>query len=170
MMVATVTSAIYSLPSSTQGVTMHEQKNLDVVKEAYVAINENCHDALLECFDENVKWFAIGSPHRIPTAGTRYGVEQLGHYLSLSGEKFKPLEFISDDDKVVALGEQEFHVGKTGSSIRSPWVHVFTVHRGRITEVRAFYDTAATIDAFDTDVSKRPGKQAVNQTRIPAIF
>src|SRR4030095_1041994 len=131
---ADVSPAIYSLQSSAQGVTMHEVNNLNVVMDAYLAINENNIDVLLECFDENVKWCAMGSPHRIPAAGTRYGVEQLEHYLSLSTGKFKPVEFISADDKVVAIGEQEFRVAKTGSSIRSPWVHVFTVRRGRITE------------------------------------
>ncbi len=149
---------------------MYELNNLNVVKDAYLAINENNMDVLLDCFDENVKWFAIGPPHRIPSAGTRYGVAQFEHYLSLSGDKFNPVEFISADDKVVAIGEQEFRVAKTGSSIRSPWVHVFTLRRGRITEVRAFYDTAATIDALGTELSNHQPKSAGRESRVPVIF
>lgn len=153
---------------------MHED-NVDVVKDAYRAINENDFDVLLECFDENVKSFAIGSPHLIPTAGTHYGVEALEHYFLLLGGGgqhigLSPLEFVAEGDKVVVIGEHEFRVARTGSSIRSPWVHVFSVHRGRITEIRAFYDTAAAMYALDSDLSERNIEETVGHHRVPAIF
>jgi uncharacterized protein len=154
---------------------MHEDENVDVVKDAYRAFRENNFDVLLECLDENVKWFAIGPPHLIPTAGTRYGAEQVEQYFCLLGEKgelkrLTPLEFIAEDDRVVVIGEQEGEVTATGSSIRSPWVHVFTLRRGRIREFRAFYDTAATIDALDTAYQAARKKEFPADRRAPVIF
>jgi uncharacterized protein len=154
---------------------MQERKNVDVVKDAYRAFNENNFDVLLECLDENVKWFAIGPPHLIPMAGTRYGPEQVEQYFALLGDNeelrsLKPLEFIAEEDHVVAIGEQEHLVTATGSATRSPWVHVFTLRHGRISEFRAFYDTASVIEALDTAyLAKRRKKPPADLSRR-AIF
>ena len=153
---------------------MHEHENVDVVKDAYRAFSENNFDVLLECLEDNVKWFALGPPHLIPTAGTRYGINQVEQYLILleqKGElkKLRPIEFIAEGDKVVVIGEQERFVTESGSSIRSPWVHVFTFHRGRISEFRAFYDTAASIETLAESEAARRKKPSASMT-VPAIF
>lgn len=154
---------------------MHEHENVDVVKDAYRAVSENNFDVLRACLDENVKWFAIGPPHLIPTAGTRHGIEQVEQYFRLleaSGElkKLTPLEFIAEEDKVVAIGEQESRIESDGRLNKSPWVHVFTVRRGRICEFRAFYDTAAAASALNAAI--RTGKTLAPRLErgIPAIF
>jgi|KBSSwiStaDraftv2_1062776.scaffolds.fasta_scaffold2999289_1 ketosteroid isomerase-like protein len=154
---------------------MHEHENVDVVKDAYRAVNENNFDVLRECLDENVKWFAIGPPHLIPTAGTRYGIEQVEQYFRLlqtSGElqKLTPLEFIAEENKVVAIGEQELNLVGNARASRSPWVHVFTFRRGRICEFRAFYDTASAVSALNAVI--RTGKKLAPRLEpgIPAIF
>jgi uncharacterized protein len=153
---------------------MHEHENVDVVKDAYRAFSEGNLDVLLECLDDNVKWFAIGPPHIIPTAGTRYGPEQVSQYFSLleaNGQLrcLKATEFIAQDDKVVAIGELVSDVKATGSSVRSPWVHVFTLRRGRISEFRSFYDTAAVISALEgIQISRAPRVTSV--LRTPVIY
>jgi ketosteroid isomerase-like protein len=153
---------------------MHEHENVDVVKDAYRAFSEGNLDVLLECLDDNVKWFAIGPPHIIPTAGTRYGPEQVSQYFSLlesSGQLrcLKATEFIAQDDKVVAIGELVNDVKATGSSVRSPWVHVFTLRRGRISEFRSFYDTAAVISALEgIQISRAP--RVTSALRTPVIY
>jgi uncharacterized protein len=153
---------------------MNEHENVDVVKDAYRAFGEGNLDALMEWLDDNVKWFAIGPPHLIPTAGTRYGPEQVEQYLSLlkSSGQLKgwwPLEFIAEADKVVAIGELQSEVKSTGSLIRSPWVHVFTLRQGKISEFRSFYDTAAAITALDTAAPSARGRITSNLGR-PAIY
>jgi ketosteroid isomerase-like protein len=154
---------------------MHEYENVDVVKDAYRAVSEKNFDVLRECLDENVKWFAIGPPHLIPTAGTRYGIEQVEQYFRLleTGAELKkltPLEFIAEDNKVVVIGEQESYLGGYGRSNKSPWVHVFTFRRGRICEFRAFYDTAGAVSSLDAAI--RTGKKLAPRLEpgIPAIF
>jgi|SRR5215510_11609769 len=152
---------------------MNEHENVDVVKDAYRAFSEGNLDVLLSCLDDSVKWFAIGPPHLIPTAGTRYGPEQVEQYFSLlkSSGQLKgwwPLEFIAEGDKVVAIGELQNEVKATGSSIRSPWVHVFTLRRGKISEFRSFYDTAAAITALETAPTRL--RRASSDYRRPAIY
>jgi ketosteroid isomerase-like protein len=152
---------------------MPEHENVNVVKDAYRAFTENNFDVLRECLDENVKWFALGPPHLIPTAGTRYGIEQVEQYfrlLKLSGLKsFTPLEFIAEEDKVVVIGDQMCDVTSTTLSRRSPWIHVFTLRQGRIWEFRAFYDTAATISAVNANIPTRNTSLRPVLAR-PAIF
>ena len=153
---------------------MNEHENVDVVKDAYRAFSEGNLDALMACLDDSVKWFAIGPPHLIPTAGTRYGPEQVEQYFSLlkSSGQLKgwwPLEFIAEGDKVVAIGELQNEVKATGSSIRSPWVHVFTLRKGKIFEFRSFYDTAAAITALET-APPSPRGRASSDYRRPAVY
>jgi len=153
---------------------MNEHENVDVVKDAYRAFSEGNLDALMACLDDSVKWFAIGPPHLIPTAGTRYGPEQVEQYFSLlkSSGQLKgwwPLEFIAEGDKVVAIGELQSEVRSTGSSIRSPWVHVFTLRKGKICEFRSFYDTAAAITALEP-APPSPRSRASSDFRRPAIY
>jgi uncharacterized protein len=130
---------------------MYEHENVNIVKEAYRAISEGNFDALFERLADDVKWFAIGPPELIPTAGTRYGPKEVKQYFSLldANRELQPEEFIADGDKVVAIGEMRSNVKSTGSVIRSPWVHVFRIRRGKISDFRSFYDTAAVIAARD---------------------
>jgi ketosteroid isomerase-like protein len=133
---------------------MSEQENLNVVRDAYSAYRDRDFDALRNGLAEDVKWFAIGPPDTIPTAGMRHGRDQVEEYFAtLEGaeavESLEPREFIAEDDKVVAIGDLQRPVRSTGSVINSPWIHVFTLKKGKITEFRSFYDTAAAIAALE---------------------
>jgi len=153
---------------------MHENDNVNIVKDAYRAFAEGNLDVLLTVLDENVKWFAIGSPHLIPTAGTRYGPQYIDQYFSLlksNGQRkaYWPLEIIADGDKVVTIGEWQSEVNALGSVIRSPWVHVFTLRGGKICEFRSFYDTAAVITVADGVPSNSTSRRNGRLER-PAIY
>ena len=133
---------------------MNEHDNVNVVKDAYSAYRDRDLRALLDCVADNVKWFSIGSPEAIPSAGTLYGRDQVEEYFTtLVGveevESLEPREFIAAGDKVVAIGDLQRRVRSTGSIIFSPWIHVFTVKQGKIADFRSFYDTAAAISALE---------------------
>ena len=133
---------------------MSEHDNLNVVRDAYSAYRERDFAALRNGLAEDVKWYAIGSPTLIPTAGTRYGRDQVEEYFAtLEGAEevrsLEPREFIAEGDKVVAIGDLQRRVKATGNIINSPWIHVFTLHQGKIAEFRSFYDTAVAIAALD---------------------
>lgn len=153
---------------------MSEHDNLDVVRVAYMAFRDRNFDALRNCLAEDVKWFAIGPPELIPTAGTRYGQDQVEQYfLTLDVrediQSFEPEEFIVEEDKVVALGSLVRRVDTTGSLLRSLWVHVFTLRKGKISDFRSFYDTAAAVSAL-TDVSGRRMKTRITEALQPALM
>ena len=134
---------------------MNEHDNVNVVKDTYLAFRDRDIPALLNCLADDVKWFSIGPPDIIPTAGPRYGRRQVEQYFATlkeaeDVESLEPQEFIADGDKVVAIGDLQRHMASTGSVINSPWIHVFTLQKGKITEFRSFYDTAAAIAAMES--------------------
>lgn len=133
---------------------MSAYDNLNLVKDTYLAYRDRDMPALLNCLADDVKWFAIGPPEMIPTAGTRHGRRQVEQYFATLKDaeevgSLEPREFITEGDKVVAIGDLQRQVKSTGSVIRSPWIHVFTLQDGKIAEFRAFYDTAAAIAALE---------------------
>jgi len=154
---------------------MSEHDNLNVVRDAYLAYRDRNFDALRNCLADDVKWFAIGPPDLIPTAGTRYGRDQVEQYFAtLDGiedvQSLVPQEFIVEGDKVVVMGDLERRVDSTGSLLQSPWVHVFTVRNGKISDFRSFYDTAAAVMALAGVVQTRAHDLRISETPIPAIL
>jgi uncharacterized protein len=142
---------------------MYDYENVNIVKKVYRAFSEGNFAALSECLADDVKWFAIGPPELISTAGTRYGPKEVEQYFSLleaNGEleSFKPEEFLVDNDTVVAIGVMRNHVRSTGSVITSLWAHVFKIRQGKIHDFRSFYDTAAVIAARDSSPPLPPAR------------
>jgi len=149
---------------------MNELDNLKVVRDVYLAYRDRNFDALRNCLAEDVKWFAIGPPDVIPTAGTRYGRDQVEQYfVTLDDmeaiESFEPKEFILEGDKVVAMGDLERRVDSKGRVLQSPWVHVYTVRNGKITDFRSFYDTAAAVTALASGHSRSGRVETINSRR-----
>jgi len=148
---------------------MNEQNNLSVVRTAYLAYRYRNFDALRNCLTEDVKWFAIGPPNLIPSAGTRYGRDQVEQYFAtLDGiediQSFEPEEFVVEEDKVVAIGDLERRIDASGNLLQSPWVHVFTLRRGKISNFRSFYDTAAAVTAIANAAQARAHLRVVEAT------
>ena len=149
---------------------MNELDNLKVVRDIYLAYRDRNFDVLRNCLAEDVKWFAIGPPDVIPTAGTRYGRDQVEQYFvtldDIEGiESFEPEEFILEGDKVVAMGDLERRVDSKGRVLQAPWVHVYTVRNGKITDFRSFYDTAAAVTALTSGHSRSGRVETINSRR-----
>lgn len=132
---------------------MNEEINVKSVKDAYRAFMDRNIPALLSCLTDDVRWFEVGPQDVIPTAGTRRGRGQVEEFFktletSEDVQSFKPQHFVAEGDMVVVLGELTSRVRSTGSVINSPWVHVFTLRAGKISEFRSFYDSAAAVTAY----------------------
>jgi ketosteroid isomerase-like protein len=152
--------------------TMSELDNLNVVRDAYLAYRDRNFDALRNCLAKDVRWFALGPPDLIPTAGTRYGHEQVEQYFVTldvieNVQSFEPEEFIVEGDKVVAMGHLQRHVDSTGSLLQSPWVHIFTLSNEKISDFRSFYDTAAAVTALGDIVQSRLSNLRASETPLP---
>lgn len=129
---------------------MRPQDNVDTVRHAYLALREGNLDVLVGYLAEDVKLFSTETS-AFPTSSTRQGRAQVAAYFStleVSEEiqGFQPKEFLAEGDKVVVFGESERR-GQFCSTI-SPWVHIFTVRRDKISEFCAFNDTATAIEAL----------------------
>ena len=123
---------------------MSEKVNTDIVRSGYEKFGTGDVDGLLELFADNILW-------QVP--GVREGKPAVAEFFKLLSEnetfdRFEPLEFIAQNDKVVVLGEVAATVNPTGRSYESDWVHVFTVHDGVVTSFQEFFDTAAVTKAF----------------------
>jgi ketosteroid isomerase-like protein len=60
----------------------------------------------------------------------------------------EPTEFIAQGNRVVVLGRSKATVKQTGRSYEVDWVHVFTVHEGKITNFAEYFDSALVNKAF----------------------
>ena len=153
---------------------MNEDINVKSVKDAYMAFQDRNIPALLRCLTDDVRWFEVGPQDVIPTAGTRKGREQVGEFFrtleaSEDVQSFRPQHFVAQADMVAVLGELTSRVRSTGSVINSPWVHVFTLSAGKISEFRSFYDSAAAVAAYG-GVRTGAAKAGTSGTRRQALL
>jgi ketosteroid isomerase-like protein len=139
----------YELPLE---VNMSEKLNTDIVQSGYEKFNSGDIEGLLEMLADDVLW-QTPEIENARFSGNRQGrvaVAESFKQLSESEQftRFEPLEFIAQNDKVVVLGEAAATVTSTGSSYETPWVHIFTIRDGKVTEFQEFYDTAVATHAF----------------------
>ena len=153
---------------------MNEGNNVNTVKDAYQAYKDRNMKALLKCLTDDVQWFEVGPPDLIPTAGTRKGREQVGEFFAVleaseDVQSFTPQRFVTQGDTVVVLGELKSRVRSTNNLITSPWIHVFTIKDGKISEFRSFYDSAAAVEAY-VNVYSRSAKARTTANPRTAVF
>lgn len=136
---------------------MNEQKNTEIVQNAYQAFGEGNIENLLSYFAEDINW---RGPH---FDGSPFKPEYRGHadvaamFATLDDKetisRFEPREFIAQGDKVVVLGNLASTIKETGRDYETEWVHVFTVRDGLITNFWELFDTAVVAKAFQKAAS-----------------
>ncbi len=131
---------------------MDEQRNTELVRQAYAAFARGDLERVLACLSAEVDW-EIPEVPTLPFTGKRHGREQVQEYFRLNSElqavrDFAPREFIAQGDKVVVLGHGAWTTRDTGRDFESDWVHVFTVQDGEVVAFREFLDAHVAVDAF----------------------
>lgn len=133
-------------------VPMSEATNTEIVKKGYEHFSSGDVPGLLNLFTDDIDW---STPHveNAPFTGNRLGLEEVGEFFKLLTESedisyFEPTEFIAQGDRVVVLGRSKATVKSTGRSYETDWVHLFTIHDGKITNFHEFFDSAAATRAF----------------------
>ena len=108
-------------------------------------------------FSEDIDW---STPHleNAPFGGRILGIEEVAKFFNILGETedfayFEPTEFIPSRDKVVVLGRAKSTVKTTGRDYEMDWVHVFTIHEGKVTNFAEYFDTALVDKAFQKAAS-----------------
>lgn len=131
---------------------MNEDANIELVQSGYEKFGSGDIPGLLNLFTPDIDW---STPHLedAPYGGRVLGLEEVGKFFSALGEAedfayFEPTEFIARGDKVVVLGRAKATVRLTGRDYEIDWVHIFTIHEGKITNFAEFFDTAVVNKAF----------------------
>ncbi|MGD9589915.1 MAG: nuclear transport factor 2 family protein [Pyrinomonadaceae bacterium] len=131
---------------------MNETENTKLVQLAYEKFGSGDIDGLLELVSDEIRWTTPaveGASH----TGPRRGKDDVAEFFKLLSEsedfeRFEPLEFVAQDDKVVVLGESSARIKSTGRNFESSWVHIFHVRDGKISEFLEFFDNVAATKAY----------------------
>ena len=124
---------------------------LEVVQSVYAAFGRGDIPAILDLIADDVEWKFCGSKG-LPYTGTFRTKEAIAKWFASIPEVeeiqiFEPREFISAGDSVTVLGWERTRALPAGKVFETEWVHVFTVHDGRITRYWGMYDTEASAAA-----------------------
>jgi hypothetical protein len=135
---------------------MTEQKNADVVRQAYESFKTGKIEDLLNLLSTDVDWRLPAIPG-VPFSGVHRGRDGVGRFFASVGQnqdtlKFEPREFISEGGKVAVLGHYEWRVKSTGREFVSDFAHIFTVRDGKIAGFMEFMDTAAATAAYTKSI------------------
>jgi len=130
---------------------MSGEKNIQFVQEMYRKFQSGDIPGLLAGLTENCAWDHRGAD--LPFNGMFKGPEGVGKFFGQLADlveplKFEPREFISDGDKVVALGSFEWKVKSNGNTYGADFAHVFTITEGKASAFKPYWDQASAVAAF----------------------
>jgi ketosteroid isomerase-like protein len=127
--------------------------NITLVQGLYAAFGRGDIAALVAGASPDIDWVVNGSRSDFPTLGAWKGQAGMQQFFDSIAEHqdakaFSPQEFFAADDRVFVLGHYEWTIRKTGRTVASDWVHVFTIRDGKVAKFREFNDTAAFAQAY----------------------
>ena len=138
---------------------MSEQRNVQVVQEAYAAFGRGDVEGILATLDpRQLRWDAVKGLEGIaPHAGLRTSLDGVRDFFTklagtLEFQKFEPREFIAQGDAVVVLGYYDGTVKSTGARFGCDWVMVFKLKDGRIQSFQEWTDSAQLARAYGVGV------------------
>lgn len=123
---------------------MSEQRNIEIIQEMYAAFSRGDVAPIVERLTDDVKWVSHFDPV-VPWGGDFSGKEQIPKFFeaifqSVDVEAFEPLEWISNTDTVVSLGEFGCHVRSTGKRARARWIFIWKFRDTKVCSYEQFCD------------------------------
>ena len=139
---------------------MNDQDKLELVQQTYSNFKNGDIESLLAMMSDDIEW-EIPQTENMPFTGKRHGKEMVREFFNTMGMaqeslEFNPMEFITQGDKVVALGHYEWKTRESGQPYGGDWAHVFTISNGKITGFHEYMDTAAVANAYKKQVVQNP--------------
>lgn len=133
-----------------------QQRPLEIVQRSYEAFDRDDLDGVLAAFDDEIEWQqAQGLPH----GGTYHGIAEV------RSNVFDPLDrdwwdeftatphqLIDGGEEIVVLGRYRGKAKHSGRALDVPFVHVWTVVRGKVVRFRQFLDTAGWNAALEATI------------------
>jgi ketosteroid isomerase-like protein len=132
---------------------MNEQQNTQTVQAGYELFGKGDIPNLLNLYTDDVEFIIPGAAPAIPYAGVYRSKEAVATFFTnlheaMEFERFEPVEYIAQGDKLVALGYSKGRVRATGQSEEEEWAHVFQMRDGKVSRFQVYTDTAAVAQAF----------------------
>ena len=120
--------------------------NAQIAQSLYDLFGQGNMDAILELLTDDIKWTCPGPTAILPYAQVYNGKNGVANFFKLIYEnkdfpKFEINEYISEGDKVVALGYWDAKSKKTGNPYSGNWAMVFYFRDGKICEHKEYYDS-----------------------------
>ena len=121
-----------------------------VVKDAYAAFQRRDIVAILGMVTDDVEWVSPGPPEAALGPNRFYGRDGVARFFEgvlnkLEFDEFQPQEYVTQGDRVVALGRYGFRVKETGEHCYSEWAMVFTLRGGKVARFHEYVDTPAIL-------------------------
>lgn len=129
-----------------------QEQNIQTVQQIYAAFAQRDINTILNLLSSEVEWGEPSNPFN-PAAGTRYGHAGFLEWLSIGKEseeilQLEPRKFLTDADTVAVVGFSKCLAKPTGNIYETDFVHVATLHGGKVVRFREFFDTFAAAEAF----------------------
>ena len=127
--------------------------HISFVQSLYDAFGRGDIDAIIAASAKDIDWRVNGRRTDFPTLGEWKGQDAVrGFFADIAKNQeaveFSPREFYAAENRVFVLGHYAWKVRKTGRTVASDWVHVFTIAGGKVTSFREFNDTAQFAEAW----------------------
>lgn len=121
--------------------------NVTFVESMYAAFGRGDIATIIAGLAPDVRWHMVGRSSDYVRFGLRNGPKGVQEFFKILAEnedftEFQPTAFFSEGDKVFALGHLSAKFKKTGRTVTTDWIHMFTVKGGKVTEFKEFLDTA----------------------------
>ena len=134
-------------------------ENIAATQKLFEAFGAGNVPAIVELLNDDIVIEFYGPEKIIPYAGRYHGKEQARSFFetvlsSVDIHVFEPEELIGDRNKLVVTGHLHLTAKSTGGAIKSDFVHVITMEKGKWSRFRDFMDTSVAVNAFS-----KPGKQ-----------
>jgi ketosteroid isomerase-like protein len=125
---------------------MIEHQPLGLVQQAYSHFKNRDITTLMTFLSDDIEW-ELPEIENVSFSGKRRGKAAVQEFFScLMAEQeavqFIPMEYITQGDKVVVVGHEEWKVRQGGHQFKTDWVQIFTVRNGKIACFKEFMDTA----------------------------
>jgi ketosteroid isomerase-like protein len=126
----------------TAAPTIGAVDNVAVIRSGYEAFARGDVPSVLGLFDAGIKWYA---PDSVRFGGHYTGPAEVAEFFSKLPENYaelhvEPSAFVDRADTVVAMGH---HRGRSAAGVTFdiPWVHVWTLSKGKATSFTEYFDT-----------------------------
>lgn len=127
--------------------------NITLVQSLYSAFGRGDIATIVGASAPDIAWHVHGRPTDHPCLGEFKSPQGVQKFFGLIADTqtptdFAPREFDAAGDKVFVRGHYAWTMRKTGKSVDTDWIHIFTIKDGKVTKFDEFTDTAQFAEAL----------------------